>query len=33
MIPKVINAPPGLFTMKDLPIPSAVVEDMRIYLD
>ncbi len=33
MIPKVINAPPGLFTMKDLPIPSAVVEDLRIYLD
>jgi len=33
MIPKVMNAPPGLFTMKDLPIPSAVVEDMRIYLD
>jgi len=31
-IPKVINAPPGLLTMKDLPIPSAAVEDMRKYL-
>ena len=31
-IPKVINAPAGLFTMKDLPIPSAAVEDMRKYL-
>jgi hypothetical protein len=28
-IPKVINAPPGLVTMKDLPIPSAVLKDMR----
>ena len=28
-IPKVINAPPGLATMKDLPIPSATLEDMR----
>ncbi|MGQ9641982.1 MAG: NAD(P)H-dependent amine dehydrogenase family protein [Candidatus Bathycorpusculaceae bacterium] len=28
MIPKVINAPPGLLTMKDLPIPSAVLGDM-----
>jgi hypothetical protein len=33
MIPKVMNAPPGLFTMKDLPMPSAVTEDIRIYLD
>lgn len=32
MIPKVINAPPGLLTMKDLPIPSATVEDMRKYI-
>jgi len=31
-IPKVMNAPPGLVTMKDLPIPSAAVEDMREYL-
>ena len=31
-IPKVLNAPPGLVTMKDLPIPSAALEDMRIYL-
>jgi len=31
-ISKVINAPPGLLTMKDLPIPSAAVEDMRKYL-
>jgi 4-hydroxy-tetrahydrodipicolinate reductase len=31
-IPKVINAPPGLVTMKDLPVPSAVTEDMRKYL-
>lgn len=28
-IPKIMNAPPGLVTMKDLPIPSAAVEDMR----
>jgi 4-hydroxy-tetrahydrodipicolinate reductase len=32
MIPKVLNAEPGLVTMKDLPIPSAVTEDVRIYL-
>ncbi|MDH5783528.1 MAG: dihydrodipicolinate reductase, partial [Candidatus Bathyarchaeota archaeon] len=31
-IPKVINAPPGLITMKDLPIPSAALEDMRKYI-
>jgi len=31
-IPKVIKAPPGLLTMRDLPIPSATVEDMRKYL-
>jgi len=31
-IPKVINAPAGLLTMKDLPLPSAVVRDMRKYL-
>ncbi|MEM3703383.1 MAG: hypothetical protein QXX79_03030 [Candidatus Bathyarchaeia archaeon] len=31
-IPKVIKAPPGLLTMKDLPMPSAAVEDMRKYV-
>lgn len=31
-IPKVINAQPGLIAMKDLPIPSATLEDMRKYL-
>ncbi|MGQ9506233.1 MAG: NAD(P)H-dependent amine dehydrogenase family protein [Candidatus Bathycorpusculaceae bacterium] len=31
-IPKVIKAPPGLLTMKDLPVPSAAVEDMRKYV-
>jgi 4-hydroxy-tetrahydrodipicolinate reductase len=32
MIPKVLNAGPGLVTMKDLPLPSAVTEDLRVYL-
>jgi len=31
-IPKVLNAPAGLVTMKDLPIPSAATEDMRTYI-
>lgn len=31
-IPKVINAQPGLVTMKDLPVPSAVLKDMRRYI-
>jgi len=31
-IPKVMNAPPGLLTMKDLPVPSAAIEDMRKYV-
>ncbi len=31
-IPKVMNAAPGLATMKDLPVLSATVEDMRKYL-
>lgn len=31
-IPKVIHAPAGLVTMKDLPVPSAALEDMRKYL-
>ncbi len=32
MIPKVLNAKPGLMTMKDLPLPSATPEDIRVYL-
>lgn len=32
IIPKVLKAPPGLLTMKDLPVPSAALEDMRKYL-
>jgi len=32
-IPKVINAVPGLKTMKDLPVPSAAVEDTRLYIE
>ena len=31
-IPKVMNSSPGLKTMKDLPIPSAVIDDVRHYL-
>jgi 4-hydroxy-tetrahydrodipicolinate reductase len=31
-IPKVLRAPPGLLTMKDLPVPSAALEDMREYI-
>jgi hypothetical protein len=31
-IPKVINASPGLMTMKDLPVPSAATENMVNYL-
>jgi hypothetical protein len=31
-IPKVMNAVPGLATMKDLPVISATVEDMRKYV-
>ena len=31
-IPKVINAPAGLVTMKGLPVPSATAEDMRKYI-
>ena len=30
-IPKVMNAAPGLVTMRDLPVPSAALEDMRKY--
>ena len=32
MIPKVLNAAPGLATMKDLPAPSVLNEDVRVYL-
>lgn len=31
-IPKVINAPAGLVTMKDLSVPSAVLDDMRRHI-
>ncbi len=31
-IPKVLNAPSGLVTMKDLPIPSAALENMTKYI-
>lgn len=31
-IPKVVNAPPGLFTMKDLPIPSAATGNILNYI-
>jgi 4-hydroxy-tetrahydrodipicolinate reductase len=31
-IPKVIKARPGLLTMRDLPIPSAAIEDIRKYI-
>jgi 4-hydroxy-tetrahydrodipicolinate reductase len=31
-IPKVIRAPSGLVTMKDLPVPSAALEDMTKYV-
>lgn len=31
-IPKVIKARPGLLTMKDLPVPSAALEDLRNYI-
>ncbi|MEM3062168.1 MAG: hypothetical protein QW303_01290 [Nitrososphaerota archaeon] len=33
MIPKLLNANPGLLTMKDLPLPSAAIEDLRVYLN
>ena len=32
-IPKVINAKPGLLTMKDLPLPSAAIKDFRTYIE
>jgi 4-hydroxy-tetrahydrodipicolinate reductase len=33
MIPHVLNSRPGLVTMKDLPLPHATTEDLRIYLN
>ncbi|XMB67208.1 2,4-diaminopentanoate dehydrogenase [Mycoplasmatota bacterium zrk1] len=33
MIPHIINAKPGLKTMLDLPVPRAIMGDMRNYLD
>ncbi len=33
MIPKVINAKPGLLTMKDLQPPCALLDDLRTYLE
>jgi hypothetical protein len=32
-IPKVINAPPGLLNMRNLPPPSAIVDDARVLLN
>jgi hypothetical protein len=32
MISKVMNSTPGLTTMKDLPLPSVLSEDLRLYL-
>jgi hypothetical protein len=32
-IPKVLNSPPGLVTMVDLPLPSACLGDLRCYVD
>lgn len=32
MIPRVINAEPGLLTMKDMPLISAVLDDMRTFV-
>jgi 4-hydroxy-tetrahydrodipicolinate reductase len=29
MIPQIINAAPGLYTMIDLPVPRAIMGDMR----
>ncbi len=33
MIPHVINANPGLKTMIDLPVPRAILGDMRNFID
>lgn len=32
MIPRVLNAPPGLHTMGDLPVPSALLDDVRHFV-
>jgi hypothetical protein len=32
MIPRVLNAPPGLYCMADLPVPSAMLADVRHFL-
>ena len=32
-IAKIMNAKPGLVTMRDLPVPSAAIEDMRSYCE
>lgn len=32
MIPRVLNAEPGLHTMKDLPVPSALLADVRSFV-
>ena len=29
MIPRVLNAAPGLYTMADLPVPAALLGDVR----
>jgi len=31
-IPKVLNAPPGLHSMADLPVPTAMLADARHFL-
>jgi hypothetical protein len=32
MIPRVLNAPPGLHTMADLPVPAAMLGDARLHI-
>jgi 4-hydroxy-tetrahydrodipicolinate reductase len=32
MIPRVLNAPPGLHTMADLPVPAAMLDDARHFV-
>jgi hypothetical protein len=32
MIPNVINAEPGLLTMKDVALPHAVLDDLRVFI-
>ena len=33
MIPRVLNAPPGLHSMRDLPVPSALLDDVRHFVN